>query len=79
MILIKLLAFMLILFFIMDLINLRRCKVKYYFKYKVFYKKRNGEKGSVLIRADNPSHLVKRFKEKYPSRQIIRYEVKEDS
>ena len=51
--------------------------MKYYFQYKVFYKNRYGEKGSVLIRADNPSHLVKRFREKYPSRRIIKYEVKD--
>lgn len=52
--------------------------MKYYYKYTVIYKDRNGKIGRVTLRADNPAHLQKRFKEKYPSRTLTGYEL-EDS
>ena len=47
--------------------------MKYYFKYKVKFKYHNGKTGSLIMRADNPTHLIKRFREKYPSRLIVNY------
>lgn len=52
--------------------------MKYYYKYEVVYKDRNGKSGRVQIRADNPEHLKVRFKEKYPSRTITNWSVVEE-
>lgn len=47
--------------------------MRYYFSYKVTFIDRNGKTGSLIMRADNPTHLVRRFKEKYPSRSIYKF------
>ena len=53
--------------------------MKYYFKYQVTCKDRSGKTQIVKLRADNPKHLIERFKEKYPSRTITKYVACEDS
>lgn len=47
--------------------------MKYYFEYKVIYKDRKGKTSTVVLRADNPPHLIQRFRKKYPSRLIVRF------
>lgn len=47
--------------------------MKYYFEYEVIFTYRNGKSGKLTLRADNPAHLLKRFREKYPSRLIVKY------
>lgn len=47
--------------------------MKYYFKYKVVYKDYLGKNKTVLLRADNPPHLVQRFRKKYPRGRIIKF------
>lgn len=52
--------------------------MKYYFEYDVSFKYHNGKTGKLTLRADNPAHLLKRFREKYPSRLIIKYHPKKE-
>ena len=52
--------------------------MKYYFKYEVVFKDRKGKTGRVTLRADNPAHLIKRFRDKYPSRLIVNYKAVEE-
>lgn len=47
--------------------------MKYYYEYEIIYKCRNGKSGKMKLRADNPTHLVKRFREKYPSKTITKF------
>lgn len=47
--------------------------MKYYFLYEVTFKYVNGKTGKLTLRADNPAHLIKRFREKYPNRLIVNY------
>lgn len=51
--------------------------MKYYFLYEVTCEDRSGKTHVVTLRADNPRHLVERFRQKYPSRTITKYEPKE--
>lgn len=51
--------------------------MKYYFSYEVTCKDRHGKTAVVTLRADNPRHLVERFRQKYPSRTITKYEAKD--
>lgn len=46
----------------------------YYFKYKVTYKNYHGKVRVVKIRADNPAHLMTRFKALYPCGKLISFE-----
>lgn len=52
--------------------------MKYYYEYEVIFKYHNEKKGRLKMRADNPTHLVKRFREKYPSRLIVNYKPVEE-
>lgn len=47
--------------------------MKYYFQYEVIFKYHTGKSGRMFLRADNPVHLKKRFKELYPSRTFTSY------
>lgn len=51
--------------------------MKYYFLYEVTCKDRSGDTQVVTLRADNPKHLIERFRKKYPSRTITKYEAKD--
>ena len=48
--------------------------MRYYFKYEVQYEDYYGNIKTLVMNADNPAHLTKRFKEKYPARKIIKFE-----
>jgi len=52
--------------------------MKYYFKYIVKAVDRHGKKCTIELRADNPAHLLRRFREKYPSRKIISFSAEEE-
>lgn len=51
--------------------------MKFYFLYEVTCKDRSGKTTVVTLRADNPKHLIERFRKKYPSRTITKYEAKD--
>lgn len=52
--------------------------MKYYFEYEVICKDRRGKTSTVKLRADNPPHLIQRFRKKYPSRLIVSFKPCEE-
>lgn len=53
--------------------------MKYFYKYKVLSENNAGKRKQRLMRADNPAHLFKRFKELHKTEKIVKWESVEDS
>ena len=53
--------------------------MKFYYKYKVLSEANNGSRKWRQLRADNPIHLVDRFKQLHKSEKIIKWQLVEDS
>ena len=45
----------------------------YYYQYEVTYKNHKGQVKTEIIRADNPAHLIKRFRKLHRKAGIIKY------
>lgn len=45
----------------------------YYYQYRVTFKSCRGKIKTEIIRADNPAHLIKRFRKLHPKAGIINY------